>query len=269
MPAVAVTASANPAYVSSSVTFTATASSGTGTPTGTVTFFDGTTQLGPGALTAGLATYTTSALTAGVHSIMATYGGDTNFGPLTSTALAETIEDFTLVPPGGGGTPSDTISPGGQATYTLAIDPPAGGTFAGPITFSVTGLPAGATATFSPATVAAGSGAVNLTLTVSVPATNAALPIQRPFGGGALPIALGLILLPFSSRLRKTSRSLNKMLCLLLCGLAGAALAAGLAGCGGRSSSSTQPSNPQTYTLTITATSGTLSHSTTATLIVQ
>ena len=45
---VALTSSANPSIYGQAVTFTATvASSTTGTPTGSVTFFDGSTALGP------------------------------------------------------------------------------------------------------------------------------------------------------------------------------------------------------------------------------
>ena len=76
------------------MTFTATvaASSGTGTPTGTVTFMDGTTTIGsPVTLTAGVASVSTSTLTAGPHSITAVYAGDTNFATSTSTALTQTV----------------------------------------------------------------------------------------------------------------------------------------------------------------------------------
>ena len=66
------------------MTFTATvvnSSPGAATPTGTVTFMDGTTMLGTGTLstTDGLttATFTTTKLAVGSHSITAVYGGDT------------------------------------------------------------------------------------------------------------------------------------------------------------------------------------------------
>src|SRR5215472_7054214 len=74
--------SLNPSYFTQSSTLTATVTSGTtGTPTGTVTFLDGTTQLGQVALGAnGQAQFPTSALAVGSHSISAQYGGDANFG---------------------------------------------------------------------------------------------------------------------------------------------------------------------------------------------
>lgn len=91
-PSVALTSSANPSTYGQSVTFTATVTGPTTTPTGTVTFKDGTTTLGTGTLnSSGVATFTTAALTGGTHSITAVYGGDSNFGPATSTALTQTV----------------------------------------------------------------------------------------------------------------------------------------------------------------------------------
>jgi hypothetical protein len=79
----AVTASANPAVWGQVVTFSATvsaASPGSGTPTGTVTFKEGSTTLASGVtLSAGVATYTTSALYVATHTISASYSGDSNF----------------------------------------------------------------------------------------------------------------------------------------------------------------------------------------------
>lgn len=77
-----VSASPNPGIVGQPVTLTATitpVAPAIGTPTGTVTFLDGTTSLGTGALSAGQATLTTSLLAAGSHSITATYAGGSNF----------------------------------------------------------------------------------------------------------------------------------------------------------------------------------------------
>ena len=263
-PAVMVVSSANPAFVSSPVTFTANVTSPSGTPTGTVTFFDGTTQLGSRMLNAGVVTYTTSALLGGSHSITAVYSGDSNFVYLTGAALTEMIEDFTLGSSGSGSSTSQTASPGGQAVYTLAIAPPGGLTFGEAITFAVTGLPPGATAVFSPSTIAAGAGATDVTLTVSLPNQSALRLERNPFGGRQIPIALGLILVPFAGRVRRASRRLNRIVCLWMLALACMALATGLTGCGGKSAQS-----PESYTLTITATSGSLSHSTTVELTVE
>jgi hypothetical protein len=90
----ALVASATNVTVGTSVTFTATVTPPTGgiTPTGSVTFMDGSNTLGTGTLNAaGVATYTTSTLTIGQHSITAVYGGDSNNAGSTSPAVTVTV----------------------------------------------------------------------------------------------------------------------------------------------------------------------------------
>jgi subtilisin-like proprotein convertase family protein len=80
--------SANPALPSQLVTFTLNLSAvppGAGTPGGTVQFrIDGTAAGGPVALSGGVASYTTSALAHGTHSVSAEYAGDGNFTGATN-----------------------------------------------------------------------------------------------------------------------------------------------------------------------------------------
>jgi ELWxxDGT repeat protein len=96
----AVTASANPAVVSTAITFTLSVQAsapGAGSPTGTVTFLDITTTLGTATLSAaGQATFSTSGLAIGTHAITASYPGDTNFQASVSQILAETIKSSAL-----------------------------------------------------------------------------------------------------------------------------------------------------------------------------
>jgi hypothetical protein len=84
-----VASSQNPSSAGQSVTFTATVSGAT--PTGSLTFKDGSTVLGIVALAGGVATFATSSLTTGNHSITAVYGGDGNFVASTSAALVQTV----------------------------------------------------------------------------------------------------------------------------------------------------------------------------------
>ncbi|KAA6457574.1 hypothetical protein DYQ86_22370 [Acidobacteria bacterium AB60] len=255
----AVNSSANPSIAGTPVTFTVSVSSSVASPSGTVTFSDGTAQLGTGTLSNGLATYTTSALAAGSHSISAVYSGDSQFAPVTSAALTQDVVTFTIAPASGSSSTA-TAPPGGQAKFTLAVNPPAGSA----LTFSIGGLPAGATATFSPSTLAAGAGATTVTLTVSLPASAAVQGFERPYGRGIAPLSLGLMLLPLAGGIRKRWRA---RLSLLLFAVANLTIGATITGCGG---SSSQPhASPQTYTLTVTATSGKLTQTTTLTLTVQ
>src|SRR5262249_26860858 len=87
------TSSANPAEFGQPVGFTAAVSNGgTGTPTGKVTFLDGGSPIGSATLDQnGQATFTTSALTVGSHSITASYEGDETSAPSVSAPLVETV----------------------------------------------------------------------------------------------------------------------------------------------------------------------------------
>jgi len=85
--------------------------------TGTVTFFDGPTPLGNGALSGGVATYTVSAIAAGTHSYTASYAGYTSYvsyGASSSSSvpiMAQPVPSFSL-----SATPA-TASAGPPGTY--------------------------------------------------------------------------------------------------------------------------------------------------------
>ena len=101
----------NPSVFGQSVTFTATVSAdapGSGTPTGLVTFKDGTTTLGSGTLSGGVASFTTSKLSVGTYSITATYNGDTHFKTSTSPVLTQTVNKKKALVVAGG--PAEDVS---------------------------------------------------------------------------------------------------------------------------------------------------------------
>ncbi len=88
----ALTSSPNPSSYGQSVTFTATVTGdGLMGPTGSVTFFNGTTNLGSGTLHSGVATLSTTALPVGDDSITAAYNGDSNYNASTSTPLTQVV----------------------------------------------------------------------------------------------------------------------------------------------------------------------------------
>jgi len=90
------TSSQNPSNFGQPVTFTAqvTGQQGfyKGAPTGTVSFYDGTTNIGNSNLNSGVATLTTSTLLVGTHNMTATYNGDANFVPSTSPILYQVVQ---------------------------------------------------------------------------------------------------------------------------------------------------------------------------------
>jgi autotransporter-associated beta strand protein len=96
---VVISSSNSSSFVGQAVTITATvtaASPGSGTPTGTVNFFDGTTKIGSGTLSNGIATFVTSSLSATTHNISATYADDNNFNGNSSSVLKQTVTAQTL-----------------------------------------------------------------------------------------------------------------------------------------------------------------------------
>ena len=274
-PAVSLTTSSDFQFQSDPVNFNVTiaAIAGGGLPTGSITFYDVSTVLGTASLTNGTASYATSSLGVGSHPITAAYSGDSNYAAVISSSVSETIGTVSITSTGSGA--SVEASPGGQAVFTLSFAPPSGQTFPQAIQLSLSGLPSGANATFSPNPIAAGSGTTAVTLTISVPSTASVKPLGNPFGKQPLPIALGLLLLPFAYKFRKAGRTLqrgNHALLILVAALAiTTALAVGLSGCGGSSSGGNSGGNttPRTYLLTVTATAGAYSQTTTLTLVVK
>jgi hypothetical protein len=90
----ALTSSPNPANTISKVTFTATVARAAGVaPTGTVTFHDGRTTIGTGTLSAtGVATFTiATGMTAGTHTVFASYSGDANYLASTSPTISQVV----------------------------------------------------------------------------------------------------------------------------------------------------------------------------------
>jgi hypothetical protein len=64
-------------------------------PTGVVTFKDGPTTLATESLSSGSASYSTSTLALGSHTLTAAYAGDSNNAPSTSQRVTETVALFT------------------------------------------------------------------------------------------------------------------------------------------------------------------------------
>lgn len=169
--ATTVTSSLNPSTVDQPVTLTASVAS---QATGTVTFFDGGTQLGsPQTLARGVATLTRSSLSAGTHQITASYSGDATFSPSTSPALAQ------------------VVNPKAQSTTAVASSTNPS-VFGGPVTFtakvtSSSGTPTGSV-TFSSGNTTLGTAALNnkgvATFTTSAlpPPTNT---VTAAYGGDA------------------------------------------------------------------------------------
>ena len=254
----------------SSVTFTATVTtSGSKAPTGVVTFMDGATGLGAATLNAsGVATYTTSNLAVGQHSISAVYGGDANNAGSTSAVLTQTVDpaDFTLT----SNPTSKTITAGQSATFTLTVTPQ--GSFTTPISFSCIGLPALSGCAFSPTSVTPNSSTVTGTLTITTAAHTASL--APPFGRRSSPLyavwlvlpamLLGTVVMAAPKRRKLLSYCLVFLVvsgCLLQVACGGGSKGSGGGGTGGTPSGS--------YAIAVTGAAGSTQHAAPVTLTVQ
>ena len=156
---------------------------------------------------------------------------------------------------------SQTVNAGATANYTITVD--SINAFGNNVALSVTGYPPGSTVTFSPPQINPGSGPATSTLSI---VTAAGLFAQAQPSSSLWPVATPtlalLLLLPF----RRWRKAVRGKLFLLVAGLASLATAAALTGCGGGFA---LPQTSQSYTLTITGTSGSDTHSTTVQLTVQ
>jgi len=260
--------SASPSFGATETLTATVASTTSGSPTGTVSFYDGATLLnatGAAVNASGVATLALTTLAVGAHSITAVYSGDTDFLASTSSAVIPTVisQDFSIA-----ATPSSqSVLPGQSASYTLTLTP-ANPTFASPVAFTASGLPDGVTASFNPPAIAAGSAASSTTMTLAASA-QAQLP-RAPAGvfrGSMGASALALLLFPvaFSRRMRRVSKRLSTAARLLLVILA-LALSGALTACGGGGFFTHATTS---YTVAVTATSGSVSHTANVTLTVQ
>jgi hypothetical protein len=156
-------ASPNPATAGQTVTLTATvhAAQGSAIPTGMATFSDGSTPLGSAPLnSSGTATFSTSSLSMGTHTITASYGGSANFNP-SSASVTETV---TVIATSTSLTASPNPAGQGQTvTLTATVTTPSGapggsvifedgGTSLGSATLNISGV-----ATFTDSTLSVGT----------------------------------------------------------------------------------------------------------------
>ena len=266
------------------VTLTATVSTSSATngPTGQVNFLSGGTSMrlagvfaesGHGNIQSGtfVPAYGTATsvvtLPAGQNIITALYPGDFDYtGSSSATTIVNVQADFAIA----ADAPSVTIaSPGGSGILTLTVTGQPG--YAGTINFpstSCSGLPRESTCSFSPASI---TGSGSTTLTISTRAAHSAR-LESPvwwftsFGSWFA----GILLLGGASRRRmKPGRRARTVLTLMAF-----ALLITIAGCGGGSSGgggqNQDPGTPAgSSVVTVTATSGTITHSVPFTLTVQ
>jgi hypothetical protein len=255
--------SPNPAVAGQSVTLTTTVSpTPAGSPLGTISFFDGTTLLGTANLSSlGVATFSTSTLSVGSHSLTAVYSGNTAFAASNSSPLALTVNNappvYTVAAPQ---TPFSVI-PGGSVEITVDVAP-TGNPFNSVVTMSATNLPPGDTVSFMPPTVIPGSTGTITKMkiqTAGQSAKSVRLGIGATLAGCFVFLSLCLISGRSEDRQFLPARQTGLFLFLVV--------VLGLTACNGGFAG--RPSQPQSFVITVTGTSGSLHPSTTVTLIVE
>jgi hypothetical protein len=238
-----------------------------------VSFLDGTMQLGSGTLSgSGVATLSTSTLTAGTHSITAAYGGDNNFNASTSSVVTAVVAapDFGIS--AGTLTPS-SVAPGSSAKSTITINPlgglnPSSVALTCSVSASATPVP---TCSLGAISVANNTGASVLTIATSGP--HAAVAPLGQHGPGPL-FAVGLLIpaiLLGTARLNTRSRGKALSFCLMFLVLGGCMLEAACGSSGSQNpmTASNSGTPAGVYTITVTGGSNGVQHSTSVSLTVQ
>jgi Bacterial Ig-like domain (group 3)/FG-GAP-like repeat len=268
----ALSSSADPSSPGQSVTLTAKATPSTsGVLTGTVTFSDNGDQLVSQPLnSSGTATFTTSGLSAGTHSITGTYTGDSNFNGSTSAAITQIVgtnaAPFTV-----SASPSAaTVSAGASANFTITLATAPSAKSA--ILLSCSGLPTGASCSFSPAQITPKGASTTTMLTITTTGSGSVFdPFPSPprWPRPALPLAfLGLAALGILAATRKRQmRNAALPALVLVCVFA---VMMGIGACGGNSSNTSQDVTPKgTTQISVMASSNGQSQTTAVSLTVN
>lgn len=220
--------------------------------------------------------------------ITGTGSGITRIAPVSLVITNIPVPNFTI----SASPSSQTIAAGGSTTYTATIGSVNG--FAGSVALSVTGLPSGATAGFSPASVTgSGSSTLTVTTTSATPAGSYTLTVKGTSGSLSHTATVTLVVTDFTISVTPASQTVtagNGTSYTVNLGSANgfnSAVTLGISGLpaganGTFSPASVTPAGASTltvttttgvsagsYPLTVTGTSGSLSHNAAATLVVN
>jgi hypothetical protein len=190
----------------------------------------------------------------------------TDYNTATATVVLTVGSVFDVVLRGSA---TDVINSGAADAYHFEITPEAAlGTLPAAVTFSVTGLPPGATVTFRPAMIPAGRGPTGVEMIVHTEKVSSNPLASRTSRAGSMSVALGMLLLPMAGLtvFGVKPRRIPQRLTMLLLVLMTLGAITGLASCSGLTHAT---ANAVDYPLVLTATSGQLQHSANLTLTVN
>lgn len=206
---------------------------------------DGTTPTSNSTVYSGPVTVNTSLTLQAIAN--ATGYGDSRVASAAYT-IDRTLPDFSV----GSSPASLSLTNGQSGTVTISVKPQ--GSFASAVSFTCSGLPAGAACSFSPATVTPSGASASTMLTVTTSRTTGLLRRIDPM---LFPESL---LAALFCCFGWTKRNSFRSFLVLATSLIGLAL---LNGCGGQS---THQQQPVMSTITVTAASGSIRHATTISL---
>lgn len=247
---------ASPTHVVQGQSVNLTATVTPSTAGGTVSFFNNgsSTALGTGTVSSGVATFSTSSLPVGTNNLTASYGGDANSGTSTSNTVTVTVVAPTFTWSNTGATSHTVLAGQKTLNYSFLASPTSSATFEGSVALSCSFAPTGVTLTgsscvFTPSSIAAGSGASAVTLSIQSagPNTGVGPAIQHraekrsPWLPFALPIA-GVVVAGLMGRKKSRQWALAGFCALLM--LLGLLIA-----CGGGSSPVLVTVNPASASL--------------------
>ena len=255
-----------------SVTFSATVAalaSGTGSPSGGVVQFeiDGGAAGSPAIVTrvgtTYRASYTTSALAGGAHTVAAEYLGNLVHLASASSPVTVTVNvaDFTLLP----SPASIGLSAGGTGSSIITVATADG--FAGTVTLACTppGSSARVTCALNPTSLTLSAGAPSQTATLTI--TTTAAKARAAKAATAASLLAAVLLMGASSRRRR--RVLAPALALFVLVGAGSSCGGGGGGGGGASAAASAGTPAGSYPIRLNATSGSISHAASVLLAVK
>jgi Bacterial Ig-like domain (group 3) len=226
---------------------------------GTIAFSDGDTELGRSALdSTGTAAFTINTLALGVHTISASFVATTQYtatNPVKAPLVIYSNDaDLTLSL----STASLTVTSGATSS-PLSLQVTSKWGLAGPVMFSCSGLPAGATCTFAPSQVTLTDG-MSGTTSLTITSVKQTAKLDRSAGVfAAMFLPLPLLLLR-----RRYRRSIQLLCAIVIVSVGSPGI---LTGCS--SSPSAPVKQPTASTILVTATSGTISRSIPISVTVQ
>ena len=199
---------------------------------------------------------------------------DSVLAPGSIMTLSGTGFDFVVVP---SGSSTQTVANGQTAYYTLSICGAEGCTLTptlvaqGAFTFQCGSLPTHSACTFSPSSENVPAGTTgNVTVQIATGLTTASVNDSPPLSWSALPLACGLVIMPFALRHGRKVLLLVALLAILMGGVS-SCTSAGIVSGGNASGGGTGSgiTTAGTFPVVVTATSNGVQHQVTLTLIVD